>query len=328
MDRFNRLYRLHLLLKNRQKALSRDELEKHLDCSSTSLKRLIQEARTYLHAPIMFDRKQKGYCYDPAMREHYELPSLWFNASELVALLTSYKMLDDIQPGIMGPQIAPLKEKIREILGTQKSGHKEIATRIRILQAATRTIDASLFQNVASAVVNRDQIKVLYHGRNRDETTERWLSPQRLVFYRDNWYLDAWCHLREDLRSFSLDRMHLISTGDAAKPIKESVLDDHYAQAYGIFAGQATQKAVLLFSSDAARWVADEIWHPDQSSTIKKDGSVELTIPYSDSRELMMDILKYGADVEVIAPIRLREQIRETLNNACQLYSNYHEEEE
>ena len=320
MDRFNRIYRLHLLLKNRHKPITRQELEKQLNCSSTTLNRIIQETRLYLNAPIIYDRKQKGYCYEPSQQDAFELPSLWFNSSELLALLTSYKMLEDVQPGIMEPQIAPLKEKIRSILGKQKTGHKEIANRIRILQSSTRKTDAKIFQQVASAVVSREQIKILYHGRDRDTITERWISPQRLVFYRDNWYLDAWCHLRKGLRSFSLDRIHVITKGDKAKDISEKKLNEHFGNSYGIFSGEAKHKAVLRFTSDAARWIADEVWHPDQKMKVLKDGSVELTIPYSDPRELMMDILKYAEEVEVITPGSLRKAIAEKLKDATQIY--------
>ena len=322
MDRFNRIYRLHLLLKNLQKPISGKELEQQLGCSSGTLKRIIHEARLYLSAPIIYDRKAKGYCYETSQQETFELPSLWFNSSELLALLTSYKMLEEIQPGIMEPQIAPLKDKIRNILGKQKSGHKEIATRIRILQSSTRETNADMFQKVASAVVSREQLKMLYHGRDRDAITERWTSPQRLVFYKDNWYLDAWCHLREGLRSFSLDRIHVIATGDKSKDISESELDQHFGNAYGIFSGQAKHKAKLRFTSEAARWVADEIWHPDQQTKVGKDGSVELTIPYSDPRELMMDILKYGDQVEVLAPLKLRKATIDMLANAVKIYSD------
>ena len=320
MDRFNRIYRLHLLLKNRHKPIARQELEKRLDCSPTTLKRIIQEARLYLSAPIIYDRKQKGYCYEPSQQQSFELPSLWFNSSELLALLTSYKMLEDVQPGMMEPQIAPLKEKIRSILGKQKNGHKEIATRIRILQSSTRSTNAEIFQKVASGVVSREQLKVLYHGRDRDATTERWISPQRLVFYKDNWYLDAWCHLRKGLRSFSLDRIHVIANGDTAKDVSEKKLDDHFGNSYGIFSGKSKNKAVLRFTSDAARWVADEIWHPDQKTKVLKDGSVELTIPYSDPRELIMDILKYADEVEVISPKKLRAEIAKKITAASQNY--------
>lgn len=322
MDRFNRIYRLHLLLKNLRSPISSKDLEKQLDCSSSTLKKIIQEARLYLSAPIIYDRKQKGYCYESDQRSTFELPSLWFNSSELLALLTSYKMLEDVQPGIMEPQIAPLKEKIKSILGKQKTGHKEIATRIRILQSSTRTTNAEIFQLVASGIVSREQLKILYHGRDRDSITERWISPQRLVFYKDNWYLDAWCHLRKDLRSFSLDRIHVITKADKAKDINEKKLDNHFGNSYGIFSGKAKHKAILKFTSDVARWVADEVWHPDQKTKVNKDGSVELTIPYSDPRELIMDILKYGNQVEVIKPKKLREAIADQILKAALIYKN------
>lgn len=106
MDRFNRIYRLHLLLKNLHTPISSKDLEKQLNCSTNSLKSLIQDTRLYLSAPIIYDRKLKGYCYDPSQQANFELPSLWFNSSELLALLTSYKMLEETQPGIMEPLIA------------------------------------------------------------------------------------------------------------------------------------------------------------------------------------------------------------------------------
>lgn len=322
MDRFNRIYRLHLLLKNLHSPVSGKDLEKQLDCSTNALKTIIQEARQYLSAPIIYDRKLKGYCYAADQQADYELPTMWFNSSELLALLSSYKMLEETVPGIMEPHIAPLKEKIRAILGKQKIGHQEIASRIRILQSTTRSSNDEIFQKVASGVVSREQLKILYHGRNRDAITERWLSPQRLVFYKDNWYLDAWCHLRKDLRSFSLDRIHVIASGDPTKDISEKRLDIHFGNAYGIFSGIAKHKAVLLFTSDAARWVADEVWHPEQKIKVKKDGSVELTIPYSDPRELMMDILKYADEVEVISPKQLRTAVAEKLNSASLKYES------
>lgn len=322
MDRFNRIYRLHLLLKNLHSPVSGKDLEKQLNCSNTTLKTIIQEARQYLSAPIIYDRKSKGYCYEPTQQADFELPTLWFNSSELLALLSSYKLFEEAEQGIMDPLIAPLKENIRGILGKQKIGHKEVTSRIRILQSSTRSANDEMFQKVASSVVSRDQIKILYHGRNRDAITERWLSPQRLVFYKDNWYLDAWCHLRKSLRSFSLDRIHVIATGEIATDIVEKKLDEHFGNAYGIFSGVAKNKAVLRFTSEAARWVADEEWHPEQQLKVKKDGCVDLSLPYSDPRELMMDILKYGDEVEVISPKKLRIAIKEKLHAASLKYKD------
>lgn len=78
--------------------------------------------------------------------------------------------------------------------------------------------------------------------------------------------------------------------------------------------------AKLKFSPHRARWVADEQWHPKQQGSWLEDGSYQLSIPYSNPPELLMDILKYGAEVEVLAPETLRRLVRDQLNKACQLY--------
>jgi proteasome accessory factor C len=66
--------------------------------------------------------------------------------------------------------------------------------------------------------------------------------------------------------------------------------------------------------------VADEHWHPQQQSLVLEDGSYELRIPYSDPRELIMDILKHGAEVEVIEPASLRQQLQQQLQQALRQY--------
>jgi predicted DNA-binding transcriptional regulator YafY len=164
-------------------------------------------------------------------------------------------------------------------------------------------------------------LHILYHGRARDQTTERDISPQRLVYYRNNWYLDAWCHGQDGLRSFALDRIHPVYIDEtSALEINEKQLDEHYADAYGIFGGKADKMALLRFSARAAKWVADEHWHHNQEGTTLPTGEYELRVPYNNPTELIMDILKYGEDVEVITPAELRRQVAAKLAKAAQRY--------
>jgi predicted DNA-binding transcriptional regulator YafY len=101
-------------------------------------------------------------------------------------------------------------------------------------------------------------------------------------------------------------------------PISRSELVD---ASYGIFAGKANKTAVLRFSASAARWVADERWHPRQVGQFLTDGRYELRVPYRDATELAMDILRYGADVEVVAPESLRGTVAAKLREALALYN-------
>ena len=160
-----------------------------------------------------------------------------------------------------------------------------------------------------------------YHARGTNEHTFRTISPQRVIHYRESWYLDAWDEGKQALRSFSIDRIHELTVLDEhATDISEDELDKHYASSYGIFSGEADKLAILHFTAERARWVADEQWHPQQQGTYLLDGAYELRIPYSDPRELTMDILRHAAHVKVIAPESLRRDVRDQLAAALAQY--------
>ncbi|MGH8555906.1 MAG: helix-turn-helix transcriptional regulator [Methylococcales bacterium] len=324
MKRIDRIYVLDRLLKQRRTPVPLSRIEQTLECSPATAKRAIQALRDYLNAPIEYDREQRGYYYKPCAdgEIRFELPGLWLNDSELYALLTSYQLLSNVQPGLLEEHIAPLRARIEKLLdsGPLKSSI-EAGRRIRILQSAARPANLENFRKIALALIARKRLKILYHGRARDKTTERSISPQRLVYYRDNWYLDAWRHLRSALRTFSVDRIQPLRCEDStATEIPDEELVQLLTESYGIFSGIPDHLAVLQFTARAARWVADESWHPRQQSRILHDGALELQIPYNNPTELIMDILKYGSDVEVLAPETLRTAVFDRLKEALKKY--------
>jgi len=321
MDRFDRIYQLDAILKNARYPVSKSKLQDSLECSSSTIDRAIEDLRDHLNAPLTYDRKQNGYFYKSTEHGKYELPGLWFNAAELFALLASQKLLQDVQPGLLEEPLKPLIGRIKNLLSGSQLGHENLLQRIRLIRQASRTIDKPLFQQIITAIATRKKIQCTYHARGTGEITSRTLSPQRLVHYRDNWYLDAWCHKRESLRTFSMDKfLSCRKQNSDALDFDEAVLDDYFASSYGIFSGQADKIAVLKFTEKYALWVADESWHPEQKGEWLENGSYRLEIPYRHSQELMMDILKYGAEVEVIEPLVLREQHIQTIKNMTKVY--------
>lgn len=324
MERFDRFYALHGLLSSRKRPVPLKRIMEELECAKASATRLIGKMRLYLAAPIEYDRKANGYYYDHSQYgEHpYELPGLWFNTSELHALLTSQTLLERVDPGIYSEQLNPLRQRIEAILQKNGDNNTEIAQRIRILSIANRKFNNHVFRHITSAVLQRKQLNISYRGRQNAEASNRTLSPQRLVYYRNNWYLDAWCHLRNEFRTFAIERIeHASALKQKAKHISEEKLDDYFATAFGIFSGPATHTAVLHFTPERARWVAEEQWHPQQQSTWLDNGYYQLQLPYSNPTELIMDILKYGTDVEVIKPASLRSAVKSRIADMMQIYS-------
>jgi len=324
VDRTERFYTIDRLLRSRRKASLRQLMEE-LEVSRATVRRDLEYMRDRMAAPIVWDAAQRGYCYRPESTgddDRYALPGLWFNASEVYALLTMDHLLSSLQPGLLEPHIQPLRERIRRLLGSGQHPAQEVEKRIRILYMASRQIDTRVFASIANALMGRHQLFIIHLNRRSNLRTERVVSPQRLAHYRDNWYLDCWCHLRKGLRSFAVDAIAgaELKEDQAAKEISDTELEKVLGAGYGIFAGDRTHQAVLRFTPEAARWVASEKWHSQQESTVEPDGSYRLSVPYAKETELVMDILRHGSDVEVLSPPSLRQTVRQRLEATLKQY--------
>lgn len=313
MNRTERLYLIDQLLSGGAAVSLRDFLEE-LGVSRATFKRDIEYMRDRLHAPIVWDREAQGYRFSKQSEggPAYELPGLWFTAGEIYSLLAAQKVLAEIEPGILAQRIAPLQARLLALL--EEAGHTaaQVTDRVKLITVGRRRVEPRHFSTIAHALLERRQLNVTAYGRERGELTQRKISPQRLVHYRDNWYLEAWCHLREALRTFSVENIRAVQVENApALEVPEAELQAYFAAAYGIFAGPSTATAVLRFTPERARWVEAETWHPDQTGELFSDGSYRLSIPYSDPRELLMDILRHGASVSVESPDGLRALVRQ-----------------
>ena len=322
MERTERFYRIQQLLRDRRVVPFTVFLEQ-LEVSRATVKRDLEYLRNRMNAPIAWDREARGYRFAAPEQgsAQYELPGLWFNASEIHALLTMRHLLAHIEPGILAPQLVPIAERLRLLLGSGDHSVEEVQKRVRILGMASRRFARPDFAVVGSSLLRRKRLHLRYYVRARDEVTEREVSPQRLVHYRDNWYLDAWCHRRDDLRSFAVDAIRDAEILDKkARDIPESTLNKVLGSGYGIFSGHRVRWGRLRFTRERARWVATEEWHPRQRGRFEADGSYVLEVPYSDDRELVMDILRHGPEVEVLGPPPLRRVVRERLATTLARY--------
>ncbi len=322
MNRTERFYQIDQLLHEKCVVPIQRFLDE-LGISRATSKRDIEYMRDRLHAPIAWDREAGGYHFasEPGAGPRYELPGVWFSAGELYALLAAQKLLSDIEPGLLESHLAPLQARLAAIL--EASGHPadQIAQRVRLLSLGKRKVEPRFFSIIANALLARRQIEITAWNRGRDEVDVRIISPQRLVHYRDNWYLDAWCHWRQALRSFAVDTIRKVSTqAVAAVDVPDADMESHFRSAYGIFAGTPIATAVLIFSAERARWVEKERWHRDQQGETFPDGSYRLCVPYADERELLMDIQRHGSQVRVEEPESLRAKVADEARKVLRMY--------
>ena len=169
--------------------------------------------------------------------------------------------------------------------------------------------------------MRRQRLHLRYLTRGRGETSERDVSPQRLVHHRNTWYLDAWCHRAQALRRFALDAIEAAQLlPDKAREMPLKTVQQQMDAGYGIYAGGKPRWALLRFAATAAQWVSREQWHPEQQGRWLADGRWELRLPYANETELVMDLLRQGDEVEVMRPASLRDALVQRLQRSLAQY--------
>lgn len=325
MDRTERFYKIEMLIRA-QECVSFATLLEALEVSPATLKRDLQYLRERMDAPIEYDALDNGYRFSQDWRgQKHELPGVWFSEKELHALLTMNQLLSSLdENGLLTRHLQPMLDKLGGMLGSDEAESRELTRRVKLISTARRRVPSEHFETVGSALVKRQRLRLSYRKRGRGGQAgslgERVVSPQRLVHYRNTWYLDAWCHQSEGLRRFALDAVEAAeATQEKARAVAVKQLESELDQGYGIFAGATTQWAQLVFSAEAAQWVAREEWHPAQRSRWLDDGRWELEVPYVEATELLMDLLRHAGQVQVLAPTSLRQAYIKRLQTAVEL---------
>ena len=322
MSDMERLHRIKYMIQSRG-CVPIEDFMTSLEISRATFKRDLDYLRDRMNAPIVYDRSMGGYRFDkPNAGDKIELPGLWFSEKEATALVLMQHLLANLDTsGLLSPHIAPLMDIVDGILGQSEVSAKELRKRIKVFGMSARKNVLENFEEVGVSLLKRQRLQLSYYSKGKDELTERAVSPQRLIFYRDNWYLDAYCHLRKGLRSFAMDGIrtaHVLE--DKATEVPEKELHENFAESYGIFSGKATQRAKLRFTPEKARWVSAETWHGQQVSSFDKDGNYVLEFDYNQDPELVMEIMKHGDGVEVIGPASLKTKVRAELEKALKKY--------
>lgn len=303
MTKTARVYKIEMLIRNRGH-VSFQTLQDELEVSPATLKRDLDYLRDRLGAPIEYDRFLNGYRFSNEYRgQKHELPGLWFSEPELYSLLATNQLLGDLgSDGLISRHLQPLLDRIHQLLGVGESDAKALLMRVKIIGSARRSVSAQVFELIGEALLKRRRLRLRYLTRGRGVASERDVSPQRLVHYRNTWYLDGWCHLRERLLRFAVDAIEdATDTGADAKDMPLKQVETEMDGGYGIYAGVRTHWVTLMFSRQAAQWVRHEEWHPEQKGQVHADGRYQLAIPYSDPTELAMDILRHTGQVSIVS---------------------------
>ena len=323
MDGFDRIYDLHRILKKRKTAISTQAILQEMECSRATFNRVKRHMIDFLGAPIEYDRAHGGYRYVESAENGFELPGIWFNEQELHSLLFIHQLIDNLGVGLLKHEAYFLKKRVEKLIDRGHIARLATQDRIRFIGVAMRDVEAHQFQPIAEAILRARCLRITYTTRDEGLVSQREVSPQRLINYRNNWYLDAWCHKRDYYRTFAMECISSISKSTAPyKSVSCAEMDSYFQASYGIYAGDDIATATIRFSPDIARSIAKETWHPKQQGTLTEEGHYLLSLPFNRQhpQELVMDVARFGGKAEIISPDELRQQLVGWLRQAISVY--------
>lgn len=318
MDKFDRFQLLHRLFRSHKRPIPLSILAEKSECSQKTVRRAIDAMRDYLGAPLAYYPEQNGWQYDESTGL-YELPGLWLTSSELQSLALLLQVIETVGEGLLAEELGVVERHITKLLETRGIERSDFDNHIKILPLNKRSILNPIFNPLCESLIRRQTIRITYISYDKRKSV-RIISPQTLVHYRENWYLDAWCHKRSALRTFSLSRVQSVTPAETTYvSIAPDKLREHFDEGYGIFAGKAPHMAILRFNSEVAWDISLQQWHPRQIAEWEGDCYI-LKVPYSNDQELIQDILRFTPNVTVEAPMALRQEIETRLKAGLKLY--------
>jgi len=314
MKKIDRIYWLDKILKERRTPVPIEHLMERLECSQATVYRVIATLRDEFNAPI--ESGEQGVYYDRDVA--FDLPGFRLNAEETQGLLMAAQLLEDLQSESLQKPMQRILQNIDKVLQQKGIPNRRL---IQIIPALSRKPNPTVFQTVMGALQNEKKLQLTYQTRQHNDTTERLVSPLRLTSYKNAWYLDAWCHLREDIRLFALEQIQAVNIDiEAARAVPTATLKAHYADSYGIFSGAMKDTAVIKINTQQAPWTRFEHWHSKQHIERMDETHILLHVPFNDARELIADVMRLGTAAEITAPDTLRREFHQQLQQVMRQY--------
>ena len=295
-------------------------LAEEYEVSRKTIQRDIEYMRHMLGAPIAYSAKKRGYYYT---EEQYRLPAMAIKESDLFAIYLAEKLLEQYEGTPLYHSLKSVFQKIAdslpEHLSADRAGEQ---SRFTVLPPFSTVVDPEIWQTVMGALRENRQVEVLYKTPGRRPVRRR-IDPYHAVRYEGDWYLVGWCHLRGEIRTFSISRMLEARQTGRGFTIPEDFDFRRLAGShFGLHWGPGEVRVRIRFDASVADYIQERRWHPSQEIRRLPDGSIELSMTVNHLLELRRWILSWGDAAEVLEPYSLRKELLQICRRTAAKYSD------
>ena len=296
------------------------KLSEKFEISEKQAQRDVEFMRDRLDAPLVYDSNKKGYEFDD---DGYVLPPIWFNEDELLGLCLALRLSSTLPDRKLKDSLYDLLEKFLTYRFLESAPSlADIKEKVSVKNVQYYKVNEIIFHQVMDSLFRSEPLKISYYTPHKHEKTKRVIRPLHLFCYMGSWHLIAFCTLKNELRDFALSRIGAIepTSRSIVLPIGLPPIKDYINKNFGLMIGQESVEICLRFTPEVADWVSEQVWYSGQQIYPNEDGSICLKFPVADFREIRREILKYGADLEVLSPLELRAEIEKEILRMSKVY--------
>jgi proteasome accessory factor B len=281
-----------------------------LEVTARTIRRDITYLRDQLRAPVEFDPVRNGYRYTEA---NFRLPFFQLTEGELVSMLLAERVLRQYRGTPFERDLSRAFAKVTDLLPDAISLRlDQMADCLSVMPAVQISYDPETFATLASAVVRRRRVKMVYWTAGRNETRSRLFDPYHLTLIDDGWFVIGHCYYRREILVFAVQRVRSIrEEGETFDLPADFRVEDYMGDSFRALRGEGRYRVVLRFTPEFAGRIAEKVWHRSQTSETANDGGLIVRFEVSDLREVKRWVMFWGTDCEVLEPNVLIEQIKE-----------------
>lgn len=272
-----------------------------------------------LGIPIYYNKNLKEYKILDNFR--FKAPNLDQKETEAVLLAAkeyqnrSFPMKKELESGL-AKVYNSLPEFLKNSIGTYIKNYEIISDPFVKLDEHQKKFDI-----LKEAVSSNLSVVINYYSMSSDETAKRKIDTYNIFFNNGAPYLAAYCHLREDIRTFRVDRIKDIKLTDNYYSIPDDYsLSDEFKTVWGVEQGQKELDIKIKFTGRAARFVPEYQWSDNQEIETKDENEIIFSVKTSSREEIKKWVLGFGAEAELLKPAELRKEISEEINSMMYNY--------
>ncbi len=287
------------------------KLAREIEVATKTIHRDIEFMRDRLNLPIEFNPGKNGYFYT---EEVSAFPTMQITEGEIFALVVAEKALQQYRgTSFEKPLLSAIRKMEQALPDTISLNLADIGQTISFRTRAEPILDLKIFDALAKAVAQRQQLELHYRKPGQPKTEPRIVDPYHLANINGEWFLFAHDHARSDIRTFVPARIQSVqATGRTFERSQKFSLEKRLRASFGVHSGEGEYEVVIRFNARAADYVREKKWHESQHLRELKGGGVELKLKLSSLAEIERWVLSWGGDAKVLKPRELVEAVRQS----------------